>query len=142
MATKKTKQAAVEPQLTRKERQAMRKDLEQLSQFSTKELVEILKKDPDSQLATNVLLDSLWPKFKQTFDIAMPQKGRMSDQQYQKMLDNYRRWTKSIKGIALYWYAAGMNHRRNYESLLDILDESKDAQAPEQNTVEADNGQQ
>ena len=54
MATKKTKKAAQEPQMTEKEREALRREIKQLSEISPEELVEMLRKDQNGQLAVSV----------------------------------------------------------------------------------------
>ena len=133
MATKKTKKAAQEPQMTEKEREALRREIKQLSEISPEELVEMLRKDQNGQLAVSVTLDALWPKFRETFDIHMPKKAPgTSQKQYEASLENYRQWTKRMKGIAKFWYLCGTVHSKNIEEIISILSAQPDAKAPEE----------
>ena len=134
MAKNKSDKAARQStELTRKERKEMREKLSSISEVTPEELIELVRKDANGQLAVNVLLDALWPKFKQAFQIAMPAKSiGTPDKVYQQQLESYRKWTAGIKSIARYWYIAGMQHEKNHKDLLDILDPAKDAEAPEE----------
>lgn len=123
MATKKSnKQAAQQPQMTEKEREALRKEIKQLSEVTPEELVGLLRKEPNGQLAMNVTLDALWPKFKETFQIAMPKlTPGMNRQAYDKSLERYRNWTQRMKGIAKFWYLCGTVHDKNIEEIINVL---------------------
>ena len=133
MATKKTKQAAQQPQMTEKEQQALLKEIKQLSDVSPEELVGLLKKDPKGQLAMNVTLDALWPKFRETFEVRMPKREPgMGQKQYEAQLESYRNWTKRMKGIAKFWYLCGTVHDKNIEEIINILSADPDDKAPEQ----------
>jgi len=134
MATKKIKPAKEQVKdLTKKERQELRKRLEEISKISNEELIDMVRQEPDGQLAVSVLLDALWPKFRDLFKIGMPAKGKgVSDAQYQKQLADYREWTKGIKNIAKYWYCAGMKHKQNHRDILKYLDPQNDADAPDE----------
>ena len=132
MATKKTKQAAQQPQMTEKEQQALLKEIKQLSDVSPEELVGLLKKDPKGQLAMNVTLDALWPKFRETFEVRMPKREPgMGQKQYEAQLESYRNWTKRMKGIAKFWYLCGTVHDKNIEEIINILSADPDDKAPE-----------
>lgn len=134
MAKKVKKLAPAQKELTKKERQELRKSLTEISKISAEELIEMVSKDPNGQLAVNVVLDALWPKFKKAFRVGMPAKGPgVSDAAYKKQLDEYRRWTQSIKSIARFWYCCGMLHKQNHRDIINILDAQKDAEAPEEN---------
>lgn len=133
MATKKTKQAAQQPQMTEKEQQALLKEIKQLSEVSPEELVGLLKKDPKGQLAMSVTLDALWPKFRETFEVRMPKREPgMGQKQYDAHLESYRNWTKRMKGIAKFWYLCGTVHDKNIEEIINILSAEPADKAPEQ----------
>lgn len=126
MATKKVKQ----DEMTRKERQELREKLSGIAHITPEQIIEALRKEPKGQLAMNLLMDALWPNFKDAFKIGMPAKAPgTNEQQYQKRLQQYREWTRGIKSIARYWYLAGLNHKQNMKDLLSILDESQDTDA-------------
>lgn len=136
MATKKSKQAD-KPSLTVKERQQLRKTMTSASKITEKDLMEMLRKDPDGKLSINVVLDAMWPKFRELFKIGMPAKTKGTpDAVYQKQLDDYRKWTAGIKSIARYWYCCGMMHKQNLRDILHILDVEKDAEAPAEAPVD------
>lgn len=132
MAKKKTiKTAPKATELTQKERKQMREKLSSIAKITPEDLITAISEEPDGQLAVNVVMDALWPKFKEVFKVGMPAKGRFtSDVVYQKQLENYRKWTAGIRSIAKYWYLAGMNHEQNHKDILSVLNPSKDADAP------------
>ena len=119
--------------MTEKERETLRKEIKQLSEVSPEDLVGILKKDPNGQLAMNVTLDALWPKFRETFEVRMPKRAPgMGEKQYEAQLEGYRNWTKRMKGIARFWYLCGTVHAKNIEEIINILSAEPDAKTPEQ----------
>lgn len=132
MAKKKTiKTAPKATELTQKERKQMREKLSSIAKITPEDLITAISEKPDGQLAVNVVMDALWPKFKEVFKVGMPAKGRFtSDAVYQKQLEDYRKWTAGIRSIAKYWYLAGMNHKQNHKDVLSVMDSSKDAEAP------------
>ena len=118
--------------MTEKEQQALLKEIKQLSDVSPEELVGLLKKDPKGQLAMNVTLDALWPKFRETFEVRMPKREPgMGQKQYEAQLESYRNWTKRMKGIAKFWYLCGTVHDKNIEEIINILSADPDDKAPE-----------
>ena len=135
MTTKKN--AAKQPKLTRKQREEMRKVINECSQVSDAELLEMLKSQPKGQLSMNVILDALWPKFKETFEVKMPKKTPgMTDDAYQRLVTQYQAWTKQMKSIARFWYLCGTVHQQNIDELISIL-ERKDESPEEQPAEEA-----
>jgi len=133
MATKVPKKKAdKQPQMTKAQQAALRKEIQQLSEVTPEELVGLLKKDPKGQLAMNVTLDALWPKFRETFKIQMPKRTPgMSQQQYEKSLESYRAWTNRIKGIARFWYLCGTVHQQNIDEIISVMSAQPDDKAPE-----------
>lgn len=133
MAKVKSKKEAQESmKLTRKERKEMREKLSSISKVSPEDLIEALKAEPNGQLSLNVMMDTLWPKFKVVFGVGMPNKSiGTPDKVYQQQLESYRKWTASMRSIAKYWYMAGMQHKQNIKDVLSIMDSSKDVNAPE-----------
>lgn len=130
--TKSKSTQATQPQMTRQERKDARKQISELSKVSPKELIEMLRKDPDGGLTINVIMDALWPKFRTAFKIAMPQKGPHTSQAvYDRQLKDYQAWAKGIRSIGRFWYICGTLHKQNFDELLSILDEDQDAAAPE-----------
>ena len=133
MATKEPKKKAdKQPQMTKAQQAALRKEIQQLSEVTPEELVGLLKKDPKGQLAMNVTLDALWPKFRETFEVRMPKREPgMGQKQYEAQLESYRNWTKRMKGIAKFWYLCGTVHDKNIEEIINILSAEPDDKAPE-----------
>lgn len=122
-----------EKTMTRKERQETRAQISELSKVTPKELMEMLRKDPDSGLTINVVMDALWPKFRSAFKIQMPAKGPHTTQKvFDRQMADYRAWAASIRSVGRFWYICGTLHNQNVEELLSILDESQDANAPEE----------
>ena len=134
MVKKKQNAAPEQKELTKKERQELRKRLTEISKISAEELIEMVSEEPNGQLSVNVMLDALWPKFKEEFKVGMPAKGiGVSDAVYKQQLEHYRRWSQGIKNIARFWYCCGMLHKQNHRDIINILDAQKDAEAPEEN---------
>jgi len=129
MATKKSKKAD-KPGLTRKERQQIRKMITAASTFSIDELAAAIREQPKGKLAIQVMVESLWDKFRAEMRIEPPvRRLEMSLKEWKEEEAAYMRWTHQMKSAAAFWYLCGMMHEQNQRQLLDILDSSKDNDA-------------
>lgn len=122
-----------EKKLTKAERRQLRQDISQMSKVTPEELLKMMREDPEGIMSVGATLDFQWGIYVKGAQIKMPeQEEGVSDEEYAQQKALFDNWLAGIRKIARYWYLAGINHTKNFEQLMDILDPQNDADAPDE----------
>lgn len=122
-----------EEQLTRKQREQIRQAIAKGTQVSYEDIIEALRQQPRSMLSVTVLVDSLWPKFLKEINAPEPpvRGEKECDIDFNERVRVYNTAMSTMRKIAPFWYFCGLTHDENITQLLVVLDTTKDADAPD-----------